>query len=231
MKRSFILVLLLLFFKSAFSQEEPLSTVVDSLYREDQFYIGVTYNILGNKPEGLSQSGLSSGIHFGFIRDMPINENRNLAIGIGLGYSINSYNNNLLIEKNGNNNFSYSILDSNMNFSKNKFITQELELPIEFRWRSSTPTSYNFWRFYAGVKIGYLILDKYKFSGDSGAFNINNLEDFNRLKYGLTASFGYNTWNIYLYYGLNNVFKDSATINGNPIDINILKVGLTFYIL
>ena len=30
---------------------------IDSLYREDQFYAGVTYNLIGELPSGVSQSG------------------------------------------------------------------------------------------------------------------------------------------------------------------------------
>lgn len=49
------------------------TTQVDQKYREDQFYISLTYNLLSNKPNKVTQSGFSSGIHFGFIRDIPIN--------------------------------------------------------------------------------------------------------------------------------------------------------------
>jgi len=39
---------------------------VDSLYREDQFYIGFTYNSLFNKPAEVSQNKFSSGFSGGF---------------------------------------------------------------------------------------------------------------------------------------------------------------------
>jgi hypothetical protein len=128
--------------------QEFSNKVEDSLYREDQFYIGVSYNLLGKKPMNLSQTGFSSGFHLGFIRDMPINKKRNVAFGIGLGISSNSYNQNLLIDKDNLGNSTYSILDGNGTFIKNKFSTHLIELPFEFRWRTSTPTEYNFWRIY-----------------------------------------------------------------------------------
>ena len=37
-------------FVNVIAQESVLSTKLDSLYREDQFYVGVTYNLLGKKP-------------------------------------------------------------------------------------------------------------------------------------------------------------------------------------
>src|SRR5690606_37202074 len=87
--------------------QQPVAdtTFVDDKYREDQFYISVTYNLLQSKPDGMSQRGFSSGFHFGFIRDMPINDRRNIALGIGLGLSSNSYNQNMLISQDINNDF------------------------------------------------------------------------------------------------------------------------------
>ena len=213
----------------AFSQEES-AKIVDSLYKEDQFYIGVTYNLLGNKPNDLSQSGFSSGIHFGFIKDMPINEKRNVAIGIGLGYSMNSYNQNMQIQEVGDGSYSYAILDGDT-YSKNRFTSHLIELPIEFRWRTSTPTQFRFWRIYTGFKIGYNVINASKFNGDSGAYKLTNIDDLNKVEYGLTLSAGYNTWNIYFYYGLNPIFSDNAVLDGEVINMNAIKVGLMFYIL
>ena len=65
----------------------------------------MTYNLLVKRPKDINQSGFSSGFHLGFIKDMPINKNRNAAIGIGLGYSGNSFNQNMWINKNYAGNF------------------------------------------------------------------------------------------------------------------------------
>ena len=106
---------------------------------------------------------------FGFIRDFPINKMRNVALGIGLGLSSNSYNQNLLILKDDSSNLSYSIIDENeTSFTKNKFTTYLVEIPFEFRWRRSTPTEYKFWRIYAGFKIGYVFANSSKFISSAG---------------------------------------------------------------
>ena len=100
MKYSFLLFLCAMLFPRvsvAQAVSDTTLTVVDSLYREDQFYLGFTYNILTDMPENLSSSGFSGGFHLGFIRDFPINERRNLAIGTGLGWSINTYGQTLFI--------------------------------------------------------------------------------------------------------------------------------------
>lgn len=208
------------------------STSVDYKYREDQFYISLTYNLLDNKPSNVSQNGFSSGIHLGFIRDMPINERRNVAIGLGFGFSTNSYNQNLLISKNNEQMIEYSILDKNETpFRKNKFSTYQIEFPLEFRWRTSTPTDYNFLRIYSGFKFSYLIYNTSKFKSSEGDILLSNIDDFNRLQYGLTISIGYSNINVHFYYALNDIFDDNAKINGEHIAMKAIKIGLIYYIL
>ena len=172
MKRLLILISFTFLIQGVKSQVAP-NKGVDSLYREDQFYIGVTYNLLGNKPEKFSQTGFSSGLHLGFIRDMPINKNRNMAIGLGLGYSTNSFNQNLLISEDESGAIIYSILTDNSTYTKNKFSNHLIELPLEFRWRTSTPEDYNFWRIYTGLKFSYMFAGTTKYKGDLGKLRNN----------------------------------------------------------
>jgi hypothetical protein len=182
---------------------------------------------------------LSNGLHIGVIRDMPINKSRTKAIGIGLGYSYNSYFHNLKAVETETG-IMYEEIDSDVNFDRNKYRTHELELPIEFRWRTSKleedengsiRDKYKFWRVYGGIKFGYIFSGVSKFISDSEKIKFQN-EDFNRFQYGLTLSAGYNTWNFHVYYGLNKLFKDSTmTVDGEQFDMNTIKVGLMFYIL
>ena len=218
--------------QSSYSQEQDAESLeYDTNYKEDQFYIGVTYNLLTQKPSGVSQSGFSSGFHFGFIKDMPINKNRNIAIGVGLGASINSFNQNMLIDK-IDDKYVYSVLDENITpYSKNKFTHYLIEAPIEFRWRTSTPSEYKFWRVYTGIKLGYLISNSSKFISDSNTVKLNNISDFNKFQYGFTLSAGYNTWNVHLYYALNTIFNNDAEISNEGLNMTAVKIGLIFYLL
>ncbi|RZN82054.1 MAG: PorT family protein [Winogradskyella sp.] len=211
--------------------QDSLSVAIDDKYREDQFYASITYNLLSNNPSGVSQSDFSTGFHFGFIRDMPINEKRNWAIGIGLGISSNSYNQNLVITgTSGNANF--SIGDAALgNISKNKFTTYLIDVPFEFRWRTSDAKTYKFWRIYPGFKLSYLIYNSSKLKSDFLNANVSNIDAFNKLQYGLTLSAGYGTWNFQVYYGLNTIFDDIAQLGGQSIDTRAIKVGIMFYIL
>ncbi|MGF1556268.1 porin family protein [Paucihalobacter sp.] len=224
------LVVFISFFSLLNAQVEIDSLDLDDKYREDQFYLSVTYNFLSNKPENVTQKGFPTGLHLGFIRDMPVNERRNLSVGLGLGISSNSYNQNILINSNiGPDNF--DLIDGEtISFTKNKFTTYLVEVPFELRWRTSTSSSYKFWRVYTGVKVGYVLFNSSKYEGNLGDIKNKNIENFEKLQYGLTLSFGYSTFNFHVYYSLNNIFKDTS-LNGESIDLSALKIGLITYIL
>jgi hypothetical protein len=216
-----------------FSQEKkPIAplVVVDSLYREDQFYVGFTYNSLFNKPNEISQNKFSSGFMGGFLRDMPINKSRTVAIASGLGFSYNKCFQNILVS-NTDDKLSYSPIASGVIYTKNKLDQVYVDLPIEFRWRNSTPESHKFWRIYSGFKFSYLIWNKYTHIDSQSNYQINLDSDLNKLQMGTYIAAGYNTWNFYAYYGITPFFKSSAVINNEPIKLNTLNLGLMFYIL
>ncbi len=86
---------------------------------------------------------------------MPINEQRNIAVAIGLGLSFDQYSQTLFIGENSMEQTIFDILGSDVSYDFNRFSTATLELPFEFRWRSSTPSKVQFWRIYAGARVGY----------------------------------------------------------------------------
>ena len=209
---------------------DTIPTVIDSLYREDQFYVGFSFNLLTNKSESISQSGFSGGVHLGVTRDFPLNERRNIALGVGLGWSWNSYGQNLFVGENDNGESIFRSLDDDISYETNRFSTQLLEAPIEFRWRTSTATNYKFWRIYTGLKLGYVYHLKTNFVQDLNQVVQTEVPEFDRFRLGATFAFGYNTFNFHFYYSLNSFFKD-AYIQDEEIELSTLKMGLMFYIL
>lgn len=227
--------LFLMSFFSVFSQDEKKPEIspvikIDSLYREDQFYIAVTYNLLVQSPEGLKQDKFSTGLSFGFLRDMPVNENRTVAIAAGLGLSYKNYYHNLTIMDQQDGTRTYGVTPYN-EFVSNKFRQYLVDLPIEFRWRNSTYVSNKFWRIYGGIKFSYSFSDKSVLKDGEDTYIIKNNPDVNNFQYGLYLSTGYNTWNVYAYYGLSPLFKSVKTLQGNSIDMRTMNIGLIFYIL
>ena len=225
--RFLVSLLLLISFFISFSQKND----VDNKYLEDQFYLGLYYSTLTSSPENYNQNKFSSTLNFGFIRDFPFNEQRNFGVGVGVGLSLSSSNSNLKLSD-LNSSVSGEIVNGE-DFTKNKWNTTKIEFPFEVRWRTSTPTSYKFWRVYFGVKTSYLLKSKYKYKYESlnSNYTLENLP-FRKTQSGITVNAGNNTWNLGLYMGLNPIFnKEFGQNNPNLKDLKEFKLGLVFYIL
>ena len=233
--RLFLGCFLFLSIFKGFSQEKEFSIdtlriKIDSLYREDQFYAVINYNSIVKKPEGLSQDKISFGFGAGFLRDFPLNKDRTFAIAPGIGLSFNNYIQNMSILGTVDSPI-YGIIPSSVDYDKNRFEQLRVELPIEFRWRNSTPETYQFFRIYGGVKVSYLLSDKSVFDDGNQKIVIKNNKDFEEFLYGVYLSMGYSAFNLQVYYGLNSFFKSTAQINSVPVNMNVLSLGFIFYIL
>ena len=228
--RSLFLFLAVFSIGLLYSQDSINRFVPDEKYLEDQFYLGVTYNILLNRPPGVSQRSLSYGLFGGFIKDLPLNAERNFGLGIGIGYGLNSYYTNLRATETAGG-IEYDIIGPQTTFKRSKIETHSLEFPIEIRWRTSDAVSHKFWRIYTGVKLAYVFSARSKFVSDieTTSFTNNDIRDF---QYGLILSFGYNTFNFHAYYSLQDLFNDGvSTVDGDRLGFVPLHIGISFYIL
>ncbi|KQC30058.1 porin family protein [Flagellimonas eckloniae] len=226
--RNYLFLLCYLLFCLGIKAQESPKAVEDDKYLEDQFYVGLGFNLLLEKPSNIVQSSLSYSVQTGFIKDIPFNQKRNFGLGLGLGYATNSYYSNIGASKTDNV-IAYEVLTSD--YKRSKFETHAIEIPLELRWRTSTVDEYKFWRIYAGVKLGYVFSGRSKLVTDSNTTAFSN-DDIQNLQYGLQLNFGYNTWNIHAYYGLNPLLKDDVGIeSGELITMGILRIGVIFYIL
>ncbi|MCL6267253.1 porin family protein [Flagellimonas myxillae] len=202
---------------------------VDDRYLEDQFYIGMGFNFLLERPDGAVQRSLSYNLQGGFIKDIPLNVRRNFGLGLGLGYATNSYYTNIRADEAGEA-ITYEVVGTDA-IVRSKLETHALELPLELRWRTSTPSEFKFWRIYAGAKLGYVFSGRSRLVLDEGTEGFAN-SDIQKWQYGLTLNFGYNTWNIHAYYALNPLLENAQIIgSGESIDMRVLRIGVIFYIL
>ncbi|AJA68837.1 hypothetical protein HMPREF9714_00611 [Myroides odoratimimus CCUG 12901] len=211
------------------SNENINETVQDSLktvdfkYREDQFYFGITHTLMQDKPAGFSPSSVSIGMNGGFLRDFPINKSRTVAIAPGVGYSYLNLRGNLGITPDNE----HVILGS---YKKSSLSLHAIDFPIELRWRNSTPYSHKFWRVYLGFKASYVFGDRTKTTTGDYSATFKGDPNVNKWLYGVYLSAGFNTWNVYMYYGLNNVYKDEV-LKWDSNKLRLLNVGVMFYIL
>ena len=216
-----IAILFLLF--SSFLKAQTDSTFVDNKYLEDQFYINLTYIKLLELPDLISQTGFSFGLGVGYIRDLPVNKRRNISFGVGLGYGLNNYYFNVKEADESPTNSETTVLRSN------KIVLHTVEMPIEFRIRTSTAQKYKFWRIYPGFKMAYVFATSNNLK-QSEDFDVEDVIDINNFIYGITLSAGYNKWNFHIYYGLNELFTNVQDTSNN-FEVQDLRLGLIFYIL
>lgn len=202
----------------------------DPLYREDQIYAGISYNLIQAKPTGYSQYAVPVNLVVGVLRDIPLNKKRNHAIAIGLGYSYTNIKHTLVVQDIEGKRVYENI--SSAEYDKNKLVLHYAELPIEFRWRNSNDTSHQFWRVYGGFKLSYLLHGKAQYDPDSNTqLKISNDPNMNKVMTGVYVAGGYNTWNFYVYYGLNTIYKGVTMVSGEQLNLRPIHFGLMFYIL
>lgn len=196
---------------------------VDLKYREDQFYFGLTHTLMQDKPGGYTPNSISLGVNGGFLRDFPVNAKRTMAIAPGVGYSYVNLRGNLGLTPE----HEHIILDS---YKKSSVSLHAIDFPLELRWRNSTPYSHKFWRVHLGFKASYVFNNRSKTNSGEYTTTMRGDEDINKWLYGLYMSAGFNTWNFYMYYGLNNVYKENV-IKEDSNKFRLLNVGVMFYIL
>lgn len=230
--RRILIFLITLFSLNTFAQAtdslpevERTIKVTDPFYREDQFYIGITHSLLTNKPEGFSQQSISIGTNFGFLRDIPLNKQRTIAIAPGAGLAFYNLRHNLVLLDEQTSDF---FIEDNV--SKNVQKLTYLEIPVEFRWRTSKVHSHKFWRVYTGIKYSYLLNSKLKYEGDFGTINQKKNDLLSKSNIGVYVSAGFNTWNFYAYYGFKPLYE-KGKVNATGNYLNMINVGLMFYIL
>lgn len=199
--------------------------VTDPFYREDQFYIGITHSILNKKPEGFGQRSISAGTSFGFLRDIPINKQRTVAIAPGFGFAFYNLRHNMGLINPEINDF---VIESGLTRNVQKLTY--FEIPLEIRWRNSKMHSHKFWRVYTGIKYSYLLHSSTKYEGYYGKLNFKNNDLVSNSNIGVYVSAGFNTWNFYAYYGFKPLYKKDI-VTPDESYLNMINVGLMFYIL
>ncbi|GJH41571.1 hypothetical protein RCZ04_21210 [Capnocytophaga sp. HP1101] len=208
------------------------NTMADLHYLEDQFYFGLTYDYLAGKANSVVQHNLSRGIHVGFVRDLPVNKARNVGFGVGIGYAYDLVYNNMVANK-STSSITYEIVEhfNDLNITRNFFETHSVEIPVEFRFRTSTPYSHKFWRVYTGARFAYIFSGRslYTANGVSTAFQNSDIAHTFQVKPFI--AFGYNALNFYVQYNVTPLLKDAKTTDGTSLKSNVLQLGLLFYIL
>lgn len=201
-------------------------------YREDQFYLALSYDLLAEVPEAVATRGIIGGIQFGFIRDWPLTSKGNWALGTGVGLGYDRYGQNIIVQSSQEAEPTWTIEQSPSAIEANSLQLTTLEFPLEIRWRTSTPEIYKFWRLYTGIKWSQGLFTQTVFKGPNRSETLTDLPQLRKGIWYATASFGYGTFNVQVQWGLTPLLldvQDDAT--GQPIGLRPIKLGIMFYIL
>ena len=217
MKLRFILLMLIFWIcdKAQAQNEKYLMK-----YREDQFYISFSMIFQNESINGFKQNGFSNNFQIGFLRDISLNKEGNLAIALGLGYSFDKLVSNLNLDNDEQNNLTFSIVDNEQNSQR----ISSLIFPLEFRWRTSTINKTEFWRLYGGFKYKMNLNSRFNyFTGGNSKVSF--------VRKGNTAiyiSLGYNTWNLLFEYDLNSIYSRNIRMDGSNPKVRAVKIGKIF---
>ena len=198
-----------------------------TFYRKDKIYFGSSFILLNSEQEKFKRQGISKHFQIGFVRDFPLISSRKLAIGLGLGYSFQNYNSNL-VSFNVNDGSTIFIVNYTLN-QKSKLSFNFIEFPISLRLRNHPHGDHQFERVYTGLKFQRNFLTKVKYVTG----NIKNISnEVNNWNKELYLSFGYNVLNFYFSYSLNQIMKNLYNqYSGRSFNLRSIKIGLIFYIL
>jgi len=196
-------------------------------YKEDQFYIGVSYFMQVKDIDDFKQNGFSGNFQAGFIKDITLDKKNQKALGIGVGFERNRFTSNIQPNINSDNEIDYRLVVSRFLESKNELNYSSIVFPIELRWRTSTPDRYDFWRIYTGFKVKR----NYYIGSDPSYGQSLKIENGREWTHSIYLNSGFNTWNISLEYDLNSFLEGKKTDIGEEIDVKFFKIGLVFYIL
>lgn len=174
-----------------------------------------------NQPNNITTQPLSSfGFSFTWGKDNKFGKSDfSYYFGLGYSYQKTASNLNLRLPLNADAHPSdFKMLPMTSDYDFNKIKTRTIEVPLEFRYRTSTKTPF---RVYVGGKVSYVFYSSYESQIGDEIYKRKRLEELNPLQYGLTLRIGAGLINGFVYYGLNDVFKTSSSAEMNQLSIGI----------
>ena len=165
----------------------------------------------------------------------------NFGFVTGLGLEYNNYelkHNVRLIENGGsfvtnnlnsyNENYTWGVVDTTLNFSKNRFKTFYIDAPFLFEINTGNHKNKSF-HLSAGAIVGYQFTAKmkynYKVNGDEQKVKDNKDFNTNPFKVSLTARAGVGHFNFFATYALTPLFENGRGPELYPFSVGVTLLG------
>jgi hypothetical protein len=246
MKKYSFLVLLWFGFTSFFAQS-ALDTVIrekskDIKFSEtqDHFMINITMdNVINGKTDtGFKSSWFNPNVGFYFMYDLPIgNTGFSFAPGLGFTFSKVNLDGSILRADSAGTYFENAArsnyFGANSRFTRyegSSFYTSWIEAPIEIRWRSKPLNGRNRLKVAVGARVGIRMASNSKIDYIDPVLGEqtnkqNPFRGINGLRYGATFRIGYGAVNLFGYYGMSQLIKDSENTRGH--DLRQYSIGIS----
>ena len=217
---------------SAAQEANPDDQSNSEFYREDQFYIAISYDVLSEVPQSVATRGLIGGVQLGFIRDWPLTRQGNWSLGTGVGLGYDRLGQNIVAQSNSGEVPAWTIEQSPSAIEANSLQITTLEVPLEIRWRTSDAQTYKFWRMYVGAKWSQYLDAKTVFKSPDTAVTLTDLPQLRKGIWYATLAFGYGIFNAQVQWGLTPLLIDVRdSVTQQSIGLRPIKLGIMFYIL
>jgi hypothetical protein len=103
----------------------------------------------------------------------------------------------------------------NIDYSKNRFSSSYLRIPLSFDFRSKSGVNGNRFHFVLGPDAGFLLDGMVKqISSENGKQKFNDTYNFATFRYGAFARIGYGDFGIFAKYYFNDMFENSPQQEG-----------------
>jgi hypothetical protein len=145
-----------------------------------------------------------------------------LITGVGIEYNNYRFDNDIDLNRNED---QLVVTNSDLNYSKNKLVSQYLSVPLGVHFKSNPDEDDESFDIEAGVQLGYLIGSHQKQKWDDGNTQKRKLRgdyQFQDTRLGYYARIGFGNFNLYAKYYPGSAFKDAR----GP-EVSTVCAGLT----
>lgn len=221
------------FLPAVFGQDKPARPDVPGTLLVD---VGV--NLLQNNNVDQMETNLwgSKTVNIYYLYDIQLGQSKFFILpGFGLGLDKYKFEEDVTLEVPLSNPDTTVLTDLNTMFggnagiNKSKLATNYFDIPLEFRFYSDPLNKSRSFKVGIGGKVGvlYSAHTKVNYELNDHENKLKHKQNLNlaRIRYGLSARVGFSSFNLYAYYGLNDLFRDGK--GPGATEANTLSVGLT----
>ena len=229
---------------SAQDKEDKKKTTFGKLSQADRIVTDIftdMWIMKGAAADSIDPKQINRGANVYIMKEFPFGTS-NFSFATGLGISChNLYSDatpiNYTLDTNGNRVYGGSTVftkipskstdgSQDIHYKNNKFTVVYADIPLEFRFRLKN----NAFKFYLGGKIGLMLGNHTKYSGDN--YNEDSptptmkvkeykIPNVNKVRYGITVRTGWKWIQAYGYLSLSDLFKKDKGPDMYPISVGL----------